>query len=119
MTFEAFLLWSAAFQVFFPVPLGNLCPLGPSDLGAIEVSTVNMCPIGTTDLGQVDTFNANTCPIETAAAPAPTPAIQQPPAGTSTSATTGSANVQASAGSTMTVRDLLSKSRIAPCTVDA
>jgi hypothetical protein len=118
MTFEAFLLWSAAFQMFFPVPLGNLCPLGASDLGAIEVSTVNMCPIGTTDLGQVDTFNANTCPIETAATTAPTQTIQQPPAGSSSSATTGSANVQATAGSTTTVRDLLARSRSTPCTAD-
>ena len=122
MTFEAFLLWSVAFQMFFPVPIGNMCPLGPSDLGAIDLGAVeeniaNMCPIGTGGPGEAGMFAVDPASFEQAATPAQTQEIDQPPAPTS-SAPTGSATIQSTPVSTAKVRDLLAKSRSAACTID-
>ena len=123
MTFEAFLLWSVAFQMFFPVPIGDMCPLGPSDLGAVDLAAVeesiaNMCPIGTGGPAEVDTFDVDPASFEQAVTPAPTQEIRQPPPATSSAATTASASVQAPAGSSPKVRDLLAKSRSATCSID-
>jgi hypothetical protein len=122
MTFEAFLLWSVAFQMFFPVPIGQMCPFGPEDIGTIDLAAVeeniaNMCPIGTGGLSEVNTFAGDPASFEQAATPAQTQEIDQPPAASS-SAPTGSATIQSTPVSTAKVRDLLAKSRSAACTID-
>lgn len=108
MTFEAFLLWSAAFQMFFPVPVGDMCPLGHIDLGPVDVQDVNMCPM------ESNAPEIAEMPEEIAHPAQPTAdttqAIQQPSSGNSVSETSSSSD-QPPAGSTQKVRDLLAQAK--------
>lgn len=46
MTYEEFLIWTMACMLAIPVPLGSLCPFGPSGLGPVNTSSsINMCPL--------------------------------------------------------------------------
>jgi hypothetical protein len=46
MTYEEFLIWTMACMLAIPVPLGSLCPFGPSGLGPVDTSSsINMCPL--------------------------------------------------------------------------
>jgi hypothetical protein len=128
MTFEAFLLWSTAFQMFFPVPVGQMCPIGfgnasfgeAIDLAAVNENIAKMCPLGTGGLTEVDTFDLDPSSAEQAAAPAQTlNTDQQPPPDNSKSVSaTSGPSVAATQGSTAKVRDLLAKARSAAYTSD-